>query len=184
MAERPWIWDRPLRVPQWSVLVCVGVKEREKPYAQSVLRGCVQSGPGPGNTEIKKTKAQLLRTSQSDGGGRQVTQMTNNRVRGAGWSPEQDRAWVGQETSELTSEVSQVDGGVRHSRQKEQVEEMGCSSVTVTCPPFSETEFPLSLPLPWLGLSDPLPGRTFPLVLVFHFLSLLYTSNTSFLSGL
>lgn len=69
MVESLWTWDQPLRVPQWSVLVCVGVKEREKPYAQSVLRGHAQSGLGHGNTEIKKTKVQLLRTSQSDGGG-------------------------------------------------------------------------------------------------------------------
>lgn len=73
MAERHRTQDRPLRVPQWSVLMWVGVKEREKLYSQRVLQGCAQWGPGPGDTEIKMTKVQPFRTSQSDGGGRQVT---------------------------------------------------------------------------------------------------------------
>lgn len=114
MAERP--------APSCTPVECAyvwGCERKRETICTGVLQGRVQLGPGPGNTEIKKTKVQLLRTSQSDDRGRQVTQMTNNRVLGAGWSPEQDRAWVGQETSELISEVSQMDGGIRRSRQKE-----------------------------------------------------------------
>lgn len=44
MAERHWTQGWPLRVPQWSVLMCVGVKERH--HIQRLLQGCVQWGPG------------------------------------------------------------------------------------------------------------------------------------------
>lgn len=77
--------------------------------------------------------------------------MTNNRVLGAGWSPEQDRAWVNQETCQLTSEVSRMDGGIRHSQQKEQVEEMGCSSVTITCPAFCRNRIPIVSAIALIG---------------------------------
>lgn len=81
MVERHWTWDWSLHVPQWSVLVCVGVKEgncmhrehfKDLPFFMEPFLS-TQSGPGPGNTEIKKTKVQPLRTSQSDGRGQHVT---------------------------------------------------------------------------------------------------------------